>query len=158
MKRTLMFTLGLLGILFLGAQFFQPDRTNPPFEESLTISTHLSVSPEIDSVLRRACYDCHSNETRWPWYSYVAPSSWLVARDVEQARRHLNFSEWGKYRKTKAMSTLESICDEVTARTMPLSQYALIHPGAQLTQEEIDLLCKWSESQIAVILSAGDKP
>jgi len=158
MKQTLTLAVGVLALLFVGAQFFQPDRTNPPLEPSLTIESHLSVPAAVDSLLRKACYDCHSNETRWPWYSYVAPSSWLVARDVEQARRHLNFSEWGRYRKTKAMTTLESLCDEITARTMPLSQYALMHPSAQLTQQEIDLLCEWSESQIAAILSADNNP
>jgi len=157
-KRKIVYTAAVIGVLFLGAQIVQPDRTNPPIENALAIATHISVPPDIDSILRNSCFDCHSNETRWPWYSYVAPASWMVARDVAQARRRVNFSEWGKYKRTKALSALESICDETTARTMPLPQYALMHPGATLSQDQIDRLCAWSESQIAALLSANDNP
>ena len=76
--------------LALGVQFVPVDRSNPP------AGRRLNVDPELQAVFRRSCFDCHSNETRWPWYAHVAPISWLIARDVHKARRRLNFSHWSE--------------------------------------------------------------
>ena len=81
----------VLLVFLLIAQFITVQRTNPPLKEDL------AAPPHIKTLLRRACYDCHSNETRWPWYTYIAPVSWLILHDVERGRQELNFSEWGSY-------------------------------------------------------------
>src|SRR5690348_6573673 len=81
----------VLGAGVLAAQLVRPQRTNPP------VVSDVAAPPEIEAVLRRACFDCHSNETAWPWYTAVAPISWVLHRDVLEGRRRLNFSEWGEY-------------------------------------------------------------
>ncbi len=78
-------------VVLIAGQFVPAKRTNPPVQGVLV------APPEIEATLRRACYDCHSNETRWPWYSRVAPLSWFIVRDVEVGRKEINFSEWGSY-------------------------------------------------------------
>jgi hypothetical protein len=101
MRKTLKWiAVGLL-TLFLAAQIYQPERSNPPIDESKTIFATLNVSPDVKAILDRSCSDCHTNNTRWPWYSYVAPTSWLTARDVKNGRSSLNLSVWGTYKRTK---------------------------------------------------------
>jgi hypothetical protein len=145
MKKFVKWTgIGVL-VVFAGMQVVQPERTNPPVEESQTIEAKLHVPPGIFSILQRSCYDCHSNKTVWPWYSYVAPASWLVAGDVKNGRSHMNFSEWGKYKGLRAVSKLEQICQNVSQGAMPLPVYLLMHPSARLTQAEADSICAWVE-------------
>lgn len=88
-------------------------------------------SPQTRELVRRACYDCHSNETIWPWYSNVAPVSWLVQRDVNGGRRHLNFSEWNKPQRH-----VGHVVEEIRSGDMPLSYYLPMHPAARLTSDE----------------------
>src|SRR5260370_21785207 len=80
----------LAAVALIVAQFFRVDRSNPP------VASDLRAPPDVKGILRRACYDCHSNETRWPWYTHVAPVSWLMAYDVHEGRHRLNYSNWGK--------------------------------------------------------------
>lgn len=135
------------GVIFLGIQAIQPDRTNPPVDEAQTIQALLKVPPHVSTIIERSCYDCHSNKTVWPWYSYIAPSSWLVARDVHKGRGEMNFTEWNKYKGLRVISKLDQICMNVNQRTMPLPIYLTMHPGARLTQAEIDTVCAWVESE-----------
>jgi hypothetical protein len=103
----------------------------------------------VAAVLRRACYDCHSLETRWPWYSSIAPASWLVARDVQNGRRHVNFSMWGRYPVSRRVESLGDIHDEVADRGMPLQQYLLLHPDAKLSDAERDSILAWTDRETA---------
>ena len=135
------------GVIFLGMQIVQPDRTNPPVDETQTIQALLKVPPEVFAIFKRSCYDCHSNKTQWPWYSYIAPSSWLVGSDVKKARAEMNFTEWGKYKGLRVISKLDQICMNVNQGTMPLPNYLLMHPSAKLSQAEIDTICAWVESE-----------
>lgn len=148
MKRQLQWMGVVILAVMAGIQFIRPDRTNPPVDPSLTVQVHLELPSAVDTLLRRSCYDCHSNETRWPWYSNIAPVSWMVTRDVHEGRRILNFSEWGNYKMGKMLSMLERVCDESTFGNMPLPSYLLLHPGAGLSAEEIQLLCEWSEAEM----------
>ncbi len=137
----------LLGIalMFVAAQIvaeqFAPVAlTNPPVRSDLT------APPEIKSILRRACYDCHSNETRWPWYSGVAPASWLIRDHVLEGRRRLNFSIWGDYVHdpgTEAQK-LSEIVKFVTNGKMPPWYYTMTHPGAGLTRMEREAVARWA--------------
>jgi len=147
MKKYLKWAAIGVGVIFFGMQLVQPDRTNPPVDESQTIQALLKVPPHISTIIERSCYDCHSNKTVWPWYSYFAPTSWLVARDVHKGRGEMNFTEWSKYKRLRVISKLDQICMNVNQQTMPLPIYLAMHPSARLTQAEIDTVCAWVESE-----------
>ncbi|MBE0557908.1 MAG: heme-binding domain-containing protein, partial [Proteobacteria bacterium] len=119
------------------------------------VQEHPQVPSEIISILRRSCYDCHSNETVWPWYSAVAPASWLVVDDVTEARKRMNFSEWGSYKMGKVLSLLEGMCEEATDGGMPLKPYVLLHPSTGLSELEIKALCGWSEAEAQRLTGGG---
>lgn len=111
-----------------------------------TIGDHLSVPPEMDALLRAACYDCHSDGTRWPWYARVAPVSWLVAADVRHGRSNLDFSRWSvdPVVEPTPVQRLTWMCDDVRDGTMPPWLYRLAHPEARLDAREKASLCAWT--------------
>ncbi|MEX1277115.1 MAG: heme-binding domain-containing protein [Bacteroidota bacterium] len=147
MKKALKWIGIVLAVVFLGMQAVQPERTNPPVDESNTLYARINTPPEVRAIIDRSCSDCHSHNTRWPWYSYVAPVSWFLADDVKEARSELNLSDWGQYQKTRAIAKLDMMCQEVLDGKMPFPPYLIMHPGATLSQEEIDLLCDWVETE-----------
>jgi hypothetical protein len=100
---------------------------------------------EVQALLRRACFDCHSNETQWPWYSSIAPVSLLIARDVKNGRKEVNFSAWEKYDNRRKARKLQEIAKEVSKGDMPLFYYLPLHPEAKLTAAERDLIVKWAK-------------
>jgi cytochrome c551/c552 len=114
---------------------FGHSHTNPPVTKDLAWVSPEKISPEIGTLVRRACYDCHSNETVWPWYSDVAPVSWLVQRDVNDGRRHLNFSEWDKPQRNE-----KDVAEQIKEDEMPPWFYLPMHPAAKLTAAEKDAL------------------
>lgn len=136
-----------LAVLLLGLQFIRPERGTPARASAQAIEQHLSVPPEVNQVLTRACKDCHSNETKWPWYSHVAPVSWFVADHVNEGRDELNFSDWGDYTPHESGEILEMVCREVRQGTMPLKSYTILHPEARLTDADIKTLCDWSDAE-----------
>ncbi|MDD8018787.1 MAG: heme-binding domain-containing protein [Bacteroidota bacterium] len=135
------------GIAFVLIQFIQPNRSNPPFDPATTMQAELKIPTNVSSLLERGCKDCHSNETRWPFYSYIAPVSWLVADDVKEGRKHMNFSEWGSYKEKKKIRVVTGIYQEVKDRTMPLPKYVPLHPDAKFTDAERDTLLHWAKSE-----------
>lgn len=108
--------------------------TNPPQR------FQIDAPAEVATVLRRACYDCHSNETTWPIYSRIAPGSWLMARDVHRGRNHLNFSEWGRVDEEERQDDLEACWDQVESGQMPPRVYLPLHPSARLSTADKSLL------------------
>lgn len=133
--------------LFVVAQFSRPARTNPVADQSLALQSHVQVSPQVAAIIDRSCRDCHSNKTRWPWYSNVAPVSWLVIDHVNHGRSHLNFSEWGRYNQREAEGMLNQICKEVKSGAMPMSSYTPLHPGSKLTPDDVKSLCDWTNAE-----------
>jgi hypothetical protein len=115
-------------------QFVRPQIGNPP------VTSDLQAPPEVKRVLRNSCYSCHSNETKLPWFDQVAPASWLVASDVKEARRHLNFSEIGKLPPGQQKAALYEAVNMVQLGAMPLPQYLLIHPHARVSAEDLAIL------------------
>lgn len=111
-----------------------------------------SVSEEVTVILKTACYDCHSNQTKLPWYSHVAPVSWLVAKDVNEGREELNFSEWTTYPKRKLIKKLEEMGEEVDEGEMPLKIYTVIHGDAKLSTEQRKLLVEWTQQESKRVL------
>jgi hypothetical protein len=111
------------------------------------------ILPEsISSMIRTSCYDCHSNQTAYPWYSKVAPASWLLAKDVREGREDLNFSEWGSYSKRHQIGKLRKIKEEISSGDMPLKNYLLIHRHAKLSPEQKEALARWTEDMTKEIL------
>jgi len=134
-------------VLVAGAQFIPVARTNPPVQPSNVIYAAQPVPSSVRSIFEGSCKNCHSNQTAWPWYSYVAPISWMVARDVNRGRSHLNFSEWGAYSLSKRAQKLEDICEQLANGDMPDGKYLLIHRKATPTQEQRDAVCEWVQTQ-----------
>ena len=135
MKRIAAILLAVLGVtvvVFLAIQLLPVGRnhTNPP-----VVQEPQWDSPQTQSLARRACYDCHSNETVWPWYSNVAPMSWLVEHDVEEGREKLNFSEWGR-----GSDEIEEINEVIAEGEMPMRNYLVLHPEARLSDQEKQVL------------------
>jgi hypothetical protein len=147
MCKTLKWTAVALLTLFLAAQIYRPERSNPPVDESKTIFATLNVPPDVKAILDRSCTDCHTNNTKWPWYSSVAPTSWLTERDVKNGRSSMNLSVWGTYKKTKQAGKLDDISEQLTTDKMPLKPYRIMHPGSVLSKEEIELVSRWAEKE-----------
>jgi hypothetical protein len=114
-----------------------------------------SVPEPVMSTLRRACFDCHSDETRWPWYSTLPPASWLLERDVREGRGQLNFSRWMQYNRFDRADLLDKVCEKTTNRDMPLWQYRILHREARLTDVDIANLCDWSRLEAERLIGEG---
>lgn len=127
-------------------QFFQPEWANPPADPAASFESAAAPSPQLAALVERACKDCHSNQTTWPWYSRVAPVSWLVADDVRNGRARLNLSEWSRFGPEMSRLRLKAMCAEVKAGEMPPLQYKLMHPGARLSDADVSLLCSAAAS------------
>lgn len=140
-------------VVLIGLQFVRPARTNPAVDQSQTIHARLQVNPQVAAILDRSCQDCHSNTTRWPWYSNVAPVSWFLIDHVNHGRSHMNISEWGSLDNRQAGKKLEEMCEEVEDGAMPLASYTRIHWGAKLSPEDIKTLCEWTAAERARIAS-----
>ncbi len=125
-------------LLFTAVQFLPLDRSNPPGGKLIPAPS------DVQQVLQKACYDCHSNQTRWPWYSRVAPFSWLVAHDVQEGRQELNFSRWDQYTPTQKMKKLKKVVEEVEEGEMPPRLYLWLHPEAALKVQDRELLIQWA--------------
>jgi hypothetical protein len=136
--------LGGLLMIALVIQCFGPRRTNPTVVESHTIQSQLQISPRIAGILNRACMDCHSDETHWPWYSRIAPVSWWLITNVNDGRGILNFSEWAQYKPSYAIATVGSMATVVRRNAMPLASYQKFHSEARLSDEERKLFCDWA--------------
>ena len=106
---------------------------------------------DVSALLKRACYDCHSNHTNYPWYAEVQPAGWWLAEHVKDGKRHLNFSEFAAYTSKRAKTKAGEIIDEVEEKKMPLKSYTWMHPEARLTVEEVKLIIAWAEDLEAKI-------
>lgn len=149
--RILRWAAVVLVAVFLAIQFVRPAKTNPTAEPTQSVEAHLQVTPQVSAILDRSCNDCHSNKTRWPWYSQVAPVSWFVIDHVNEGRDNVNFSEWGKYDQATARNLLKQICRETRAGVMPLSSYTPLHPGSKLSTDDMKTMCDWTGSEAARI-------
>lgn len=140
MNRRLVFrALLVLAAALVLAQLVPVDRTNP------TGGGEVPAPPEIRTILRRACYDCHSNETVWPWYGHVAPFSWLMQRDVREGRREVNFSTFTQSTVKRRQRKWMEIPEQVEKGEMPPWFYAAVHPEARLSDADRAALVKWAQ-------------
>lgn len=131
-------------IVVVAIQFFRPQTDNPTTDPQRTIFAGADLPADVAAILERSCADCHSHDTKWPWYSRVAPASWLVAHDVDEARSHLNFSRWADYEPYRQHTLLGEICEEVEEGEMPLWYYVPLHGEAALSEADRATLCDWT--------------
>jgi hypothetical protein len=132
---------GIVAVVAVGIQFVPVKRTNPPVRHDV------AAPAEVAALLRGACYDCHSYETRWPWYSRVAPFSWQITHHVVEGRRELNFSDWPVVDFDAQDLLLREIVDELRDGAMPPRSYRLAHAEARLTPEQVDSVLAWARGE-----------
>ncbi len=152
-RKVVRWVLVVIVVAFVVIQFYRPAKINPAIDPAKTIEAQLQVTPAVSAIMDRSCNDCHSNKSRWPWYSNVAPVSWLVISDVNDGRSMMNFSEWGNYDNDKQSRRLRDICEQVTDGEMPLWFYTPMHPGSKLSAGDVKTLCDWANAERARINS-----
>jgi hypothetical protein len=157
LKKTVKIFVVSFGVIVILIQFIQPNRSNPEVDTALTLKSELNPPPYISSLLERGCKDCHSNETHWPFYAYVAPVSWLVTYDVSEGRKHFNMSEWGKYKTKRKYQKLSGIYQEVKDNSMPLPKYLIMHAEAKFTDAERDSLSSWAQTEAEKIMGGAEE-
>ena len=134
----------VLAVLII--QAIRVERTNP------SVQSDLAAKPEIHALLRGACYNCHSNQTEWPWYTYVAPASWLAASDVREGRQSLNFSEWGALSTKSQSRELEKIAHRVIEGEMPPWYYTMVHRKGSLTMTNRAEVWAWALTESEAVV------
>lgn len=134
--------LALVAILII-IQFFRIDKTNPEVIAENDFIQMVQPEENIQAILRTSCYDCHSNETNYPWYTNIAPVSWWVKDHINDGRKHLNFSEWGTYKEKRQNHKLEECYEEVEEGEMPMESYLIMHGEAKLSADQKNELVHW---------------
>ncbi len=134
--------IGIIAVL-VAIQFIAIDKNNPPVEIYKDFITVSNPPSEIGNLIKSACYDCHSHETKYPWYSNVAPVSWLLEQHVNDGRNHLNFSLWSDYNKSKKDHKLDECVEMIETGEMPMKGYVLLHKEAELNQKQKKSIINW---------------
>lgn len=137
MKKFLLFLL----VIFIGIQFVP---MNVPAEVPTKAEEELQAPEEVHAILKRACFDCHSNHTNFPWYSSIAPASWFTKMHVKEGREHMNFSTWANYDDEKKLKYLQKIPKAINNDKMPLPSYLLVHSEAKLSDEDKKVVSDWA--------------
>jgi hypothetical protein len=138
--------LFLLLVVFFAIQFIQPARNTNGQVLPTDISKVVSVPENVQSLLQTACYDCHSNQTNYPWYTYVQPVGWILQNHITNGKKELNFNDFGSYSKRRQQSKLKAIAGQVRDDEMPLSSYRLMHEKARLNKDEKAALINWANA------------
>jgi hypothetical protein len=151
MRKVAKLILVLFAFIFLGVQFVP---TAAPKPLTTNGDPHMAevINPQVGAILDRSCQDCHSSRTRWPWYSHVAPISWIVSKDVSEGRENLDFSEWRNQPDPGYERGL--ICNAVSSGEMPLPEYTVIHRHARLSKRDVELICGWAAASNAPMTPA----
>ena len=138
----------MAGILFIVLQFIRPVQNKNGLVLSTDISKVIIIPDTVRTLLKDACFDCHSNNTDYPWYSNIQPMGWLMAYHIKQAKNQLNFSEFGSYSQRRQVSKLDGIVNSIKDDIMPLKSYKIMHKSAQLSADEKSLLINWAQQSI----------
>jgi hypothetical protein len=142
--------LGLF-ILLLITQFFRPNRNEATGKSNKDITTLYAVPDSVQHVFDKACNDCHSNTTRYPWYTNIQPIGWWIAHHINEGKRHLNFSEYATYPLKRQVHKMRQIADEIDDDDMPMDSYLWIHKDAKLSPEEKAVVMNWSKAIYATM-------
>lgn len=138
MKRLLIRIVLVLLVVLVVIQVIPAHRTNP------SVTMDIPTSPDVKAILRKACYDCHSNETVYPWYSRIAPVSWILAQHISEGREALNFSTWDQYSPRDQGEHIHESWETVAEGEMPPWYYTVIHSEARLSSEDRQMLRTWA--------------
>lgn len=133
----------VLLVIIIAIQFVQPARNKNGQVLAADITRLYTVPENVKAVLKTSCYDCHSNNTNYPWYANVQPGGWWLASHIKKGKAELNFSEFGNYSKRRRQSKLKSIASSIEDGTMPSPSYTLIHKKAKLSKEDKTLIQNW---------------
>lgn len=142
------YLLSILVLVFLGIQFVPNDLPEVELQNPGDIMLTGMVNDDVAGLLKNSCYDCHSNESKYPWYSHIAPSSWLVTKDIREGREELNFSQWNSYDLMEQLGKLDDIIEEVSSGNMPMGIYTLMHSSAKLSDAQRELIVAWAEESM----------
>lgn len=143
MRRIIKKILLVLFVVFIAIQFIQPAHNKSDAILATDISKIVSIPDSVQVILKNACYDCHSNNTAYPWYSNIQPMGWLMAKHIKQGKAVLNFSEFGNYSARKQLSKLTGIANSIKDDIMPLSSYKWMHKNARLTADQKTAITNW---------------
>jgi hypothetical protein len=135
---------GVIVLLFI--QLIKIDTENPPVNKEIDYNVVTHTTPEIKKILKKSCYDCHSNEVKYPWYSNIAPISWFIKEHVNQGKEYVNFSEYGKYNIYQKEHINSALYRVIENKYMPLKSYLWVHKEAVLSEQENTILIHWFES------------
>jgi Haem-binding domain len=138
-------SLTLLLILLI-CQFFRIDKTTQPFDATKDFLTLTGTNEELGSIIKNSCYDCHSNQPNYPWYTNIAPVSWWIKHHINEGSHHLNFSEWGNYTSKRQDHKLEECVEMIEEDEMPMTSYTVMHGNAKLNERQKKLLMDWFNS------------
>lgn len=147
MGRIFKFVGLVLLVLLVVLQFFRPDLNRAEVNPELDLIAVTSPPDPIASMLRTSCYDCHSNQTAYPWYQKISPVSWYLNSHIQKGKANLNFNEYGSLEKADRIGLLVETCEVVETGTMPIQSYLRLHKEARLTPENRDALCQWTEEE-----------
>jgi len=142
MRKKLLIGIGIVLIIiqFLPNNTPEISNNNP---EDLFINN--TISKKVESIIKASCYDCHSNQTVYPWYSQIAPASFVIGNHIIEGKEHLNFSNWESLSKLDKAEALDDLIEEIEEKNMPLNGYLLVHPSAKLTDNDRNMLLAWAE-------------
>jgi hypothetical protein len=152
-------TLAASGLALLvatgAAVWARPILPTDAADPSLALRARTAVPPRVMATLRRACFDCHSTDTRWPWYARLPVAGHVVVRDVREGRAQLDWSRWEAFNRFDRAELLDKVCELATRRVMPPWPYRLLHPDARLSAHELRELCDWSRHESARLIERG---
>lgn len=151
-KKLALIILAVLLLVFVGMQFFQPDKNIAPLTDD-DLFNQLNSPIQVQEKIKASCYDCHSNQTKYPWYNKIAPLSWVIADHVKEGKKEMNFSEWGQLSKREKLGLLSGISEVLEDKSMPLPSYLKLHPEARFTDKEVELISSWAESAMEEVLN-----
>ena len=147
MKKIAYFSLVVITIALIILQFVPSKLPQNTLVQSQVKPQVQNASDDVMEILKTSCYDCHSNQTNYRWYSYIAPVSWQIAKDVEKGRKALNFSEWDTYTKRKLVGKLTEIKEQISKGEMPMKIYCFIHPGTKLDEAKKLVIATWVDQE-----------
>jgi hypothetical protein len=150
MRKLAEFILISFVLVFFGMQFVPTAARRTPAKAGGPLMAK-AIDPQVGAILDRSCQDCHSNHTTWPWYSHIAPVSWIVSKHVREGREMLDFSEWAN--QIHSLDERMFICDAVSDGRMPLPEYTVIHRDAKLSKRDVELICSWAAATKAPMTS-----
>ena len=146
------FTFVILLVTLILIQFIPVKRSENPSGQLAEKIQLPNAADEVMAILKASCFDCHSNQTVYRWYAYVAPASWLISRDVIKGREALNFSDWNSYTKRKLIRKLGDIKEQIEKNEMPMRIYTIMHPSAVLNHAQTKIIIDWTDQEMKRIM------